>query len=67
MELPSLTMDKDDKTHKSLVHSEPSVANPDEDSDEQATPPLSQAGASKRTATSKPRLLSPRPAPADAL
>ena len=39
----------------------------DEDSDEQATPPLSQAGASTRTATSKPRLLSPRPALTDAL
>ena len=29
-ELPSVTMDKDDKTHKSLFRSEPSVANPDE-------------------------------------
>ena len=31
----------------------------DEDSDRQATPPLSRASAATRTATSRPRLLSP--------
>ena len=33
-----------------------------EDSDEQATPPLSRTSAATRTATSRPRLLSPGPA-----